>query len=91
MPPVAEAETTETAAPAGRGWHSDTAFEGIPTGDGRIMLADSLDWRDPPLTLMAMVETTEGGHLGAQISGRMDLFEKRPSTIDGTKLPARLC
>lgn len=83
----ADAALDEEAAPSGQAWHSDTAFEGIPTGDGRIMLADSLDWRDPPLTLMAMVETTEGGHLGAQISGRMDAFEKRAVTMDGNKLP----
>lgn len=86
MTVAAEAET-ETPAPAGAAWHSDTAFEGIPTGDGRIMLANSLDWREPPLTLMAMVETTEGGHLGAQVSGRMDAFEKRSVTLDGKKLP----
>jgi hypothetical protein len=69
-------------------WHSDVAFEGVPTGDGRIMLAGSLDWREVPLTLMAMIETTEGGHLGAQISGRMDSFEKRDRSMDGAKLAA---
>lgn len=68
---------------AGRGarWESELAFENWATEDGRYMMPDSLSWREPPLTLMAMVETTEGGHLGAQVAGRMDTFEKRRSDV----------
>lgn len=82
-----------TAAPvepplaAGAAWVSDIAFEGAATGDGRYMLPGSLTWREPPLTLMAMTETSEGGHLGAFVAGRMDTFAKSATNMDGEKLP----
>lgn len=85
---VIEQETTDQAdAPAGAAWWSDIAYEGLSTGDGRYMVDGSLSWRTPPLTLMGMIETTEGGHLGAQVTGRMDTFEKRTDRITGEKLP----
>lgn len=80
-----EAEQLE-AAPMR--WESDLAFENLATQDGRYMLPDCLSWRDPPLTLMAMVETTEGGHLGAQVAGRMDSFSKRAAPDIGEDVVA---
>lgn len=85
--------TTEAALAAdepavGRAWVSDIAYEGLSTGDGRYMVEGSLRWREPPLTLMAMIETTEGGHLGAQVAGRMDSFAKADTSIvTGERLP----
>jgi len=83
-----ETEQPQEETTTGAAWQSDVAFEGVSTGDGRFIVADALGWRDPPLTLMAMVETPDfGGHAGAQVAGRMDEFTKTPKMIDGTKLP----
>jgi hypothetical protein len=84
-----EVDTTEAQEPAtGRPWVSDIAYEGMSTGDGRYMAPDALRWRTPPLTLMSMMETTEGGHLGAQVAGRMDTFDKSDGPrISGEQLP----
>lgn len=69
-------------------WVSDIAFEGAATEDGRYILPDALEWREPPLTLMAMTETGPGGHEGAFVAGRMDTFEKVDDfDIDGDELP----
>ena len=77
------------ADPNRQRWHSDVAFEGMGTGDGRWIMEDALSWREPPLTLMAMVETPDfGGHAGAQVAGRMDTFVKRPTNMDGETLPS---
>lgn len=77
----------DEAAALGERWHSDLAFEGLSTGDGRYIVLGALSWRDLPLTLMAMVETTEGGHLGAQVSGRIDTAAKRDVDMSGGRLP----
>jgi hypothetical protein len=84
------ATETETAADttAGAAWVSDVAYEGLSTGDGRFIAEGALGWREPPLTLMAMVETPDfGGHAGAQVAGRMDRFDKVGVNLDGEKLP----
>ncbi len=80
------AAPTMTAAAAAIGWVSDIAFEGAATDDGRYMLPGSLTWREPPLTLMAMTETTDEGHNGAFVAGRMDTFERADTYIDGGAL-----
>ena len=43
-------------------WMSDIAFEGTATDDGRYILPGALDWRELPLTLMALTtnETSSG-------------------------------
>lgn len=82
------ADSPSAEAPRTR-WGSDIAFEGMATGDGRFMCVDSLGWREPPLTLMAMIETPDfGGHAGAQVAGRMDSFVKNSKGMDGGKLAA---
>lgn len=53
-------------------WEAIFAPEGVLTDDGRALAPGSTSWRDLPLTLMAMIETTEGGHIGAEIAGRID-------------------
>lgn len=53
-------------------WSSILAPEGKLTSDGRAFAPGSIKWRDLPLTLMAMIETSEGGHIGAQVAGRID-------------------
>lgn len=85
---VTEAETTAADETTGAEWVSDVAYEGMSTGDGRYIETGALGWREPPLTLMAMVETPEfGGHAGAQVAGRMDRFDKTGTNLDGEKLP----
>lgn len=73
-------------APADDGpdWQATLAVEGEPTEDGRLLEVGSITWRDPPLTLMAMIETTEGGHIGAQVAGRMDVIWRDGADILAT-------
>lgn len=79
-------EQTEEAV--GAAWVSDVAFEGVSTGDGRYIADGAINWREPPLTLMAMIETPGmGGHAGAQVAGRMDYFTKADTAMDGEPLP----
>lgn len=53
-------------------WNSIFAPEGKLTSDRRAFAPGSIRWRDLPLTLMAMTETSEGGHIGAVLAGRID-------------------
>jgi hypothetical protein len=47
-------------------------IEGITTSDGRMVQPGALTWRNPPLPLMGLRETTDLGHTGAVICGRID-------------------
>lgn len=53
-------------------WNAILAPEGKLTSDRRAFAPDSITWRDLPLSLMAMTETSEGGHIGAELAGRID-------------------
>jgi hypothetical protein len=53
-------------------WTASIVPEAALTDDGRAIAPGALTWRELPLTLMAMVETTEGGHNGALVAGRID-------------------
>jgi hypothetical protein len=59
------------------------AVEGQPTEDGRLLMPDSVEWREPPLSLMAMDTTGPGGHEGAQVAGRIDSVERQGMEIWG--------
>jgi hypothetical protein len=52
-------------------WSAILAPEGKLTSDGRAFAPDSITWRELPLTLMAMTETSEGGHIGAEVAGKI--------------------
>jgi hypothetical protein len=52
-------------------WRAVLIVEGEETADGRIIDPGAIDWRELPLTLMAMIETDEG-HDGAMVAGRID-------------------
>ena len=69
-------------------WSSDIAFEGAATEDGRYILPGALSWRDLPLSLMALTETSGGGHEGAFVAGRIDSITKSATDMNGDKLPA---
>lgn len=73
-----------------RAWTSVLCLEGIPTGDGRMLAIDAIGWRDLPLTLMAML-TTDEGHDGAIICGRIDEIERMPAAaaLSAGLLPER--
>ena len=47
-------------------------IEGLTTSDGRMVQPGSLIWRNPPLPLMGLRETTDYGHAGAVIVGRIE-------------------
>jgi hypothetical protein len=70
--------TTEVAT--GRRWRSVLVLEGVETDDRRLIDPGALAWRDLPLTLMAMTETSEGGHVGAEVAGRIDTITRNPET-----------
>lgn len=72
-PTPAAPEVTPPASIGGQlRWRAALVPEGKLTDDGRAFAPDSITWRELPLTLMAMIETTEGGHVGAQVAGRID-------------------
>ncbi len=63
--------------PDAREWTSVIALSGVPTSDGRMLGAD-VGWRELPLTLMALL-TTDEGHKGAFVAGRIDSIEQMPA------------
>lgn len=73
---------TETPATAVR-WRSVLVLEDVQTDDGRLIDAGALDWRDLPLTLMAMTETSAGGHEGAGVAGRIDAIRRSAPEVIG--------
>lgn len=78
---AAAAESTPGA------WISDLAFENMATIDGRWIQQGALDWRDLPLSLMAMTVNSEGGHLGSFVAGRIDRINKTTDAdIEGNVL-----
>ena len=89
--PMAEAESpAEDAAEPGEEPMSDPgsfrallAIEGEPTEDGRLLVPESITWRDLPLSLMAMDTTGPGGHEGAQVAGRIDSITRDGAEIWG--------
>jgi hypothetical protein len=67
------APVDEPAIDAAVRWEATFAPEGKATDDGRMFWPGSISWRELPLSLMAMTETPgEGGHAGAELSGRID-------------------
>ncbi len=53
-------------------WESVLMLEGKATDDGRMIEPGAISWRELPLSLMAMTETSAGGHEGAAVAGRID-------------------
>jgi Phage Mu protein F like protein len=74
-----EAEMAVDVA-TGTRWRSVLVLEGVETDDGRLIDPGALDWRDLPLSLMAMTETGPGGHEGAGVAGRIDQIARNSST-----------
>lgn len=70
--PVIEQPTRSGNAASAAKWTAMFVPEGVLTDDGRCMAPGSISWRELPLTLSAMIETTEGGHIGAEVCGRID-------------------
>ncbi len=87
---LAEAETPSSidgvkvlGLPDANKWTAVLCIEGIPTGDGRFLAVGAIGNRELPLTLMAML-TTDMGHDGAIIAGRIDEIEKMPAAAAQT-------
>lgn len=95
VPPVAEElpppngpQPVVTPAPEGPSgemrWIASIVPEATLTDDGRAMAPGALTWRDLPLTLMAMTETSEGGHVGAEVAGRIDEIYRDGNMLKAT-------
>lgn len=69
---VQDAPAPQAEDSAVHAWNSIFAPEGKLTSDRRAFAPGAITWRELPLTLMAMTETSEGGHVGAEIAGRID-------------------
>jgi hypothetical protein len=65
-------------------WRALLAVENQPTEDGRMIAEGALDWRDLPLSLMALDETGPGGHEGARVAGRIDRIERNELEVWGS-------
>jgi len=82
--PKRTSRVTDPTPPAGASadgelrWTATFVPEGRLTEDGRafapgaLILPPEEGSRELPLSLMAMIETTEGGHIGAKVAGRID-------------------
>lgn len=65
-------------APAGRvTWSGVLTMEGVPTGDGRLIEDNALEWDLPAPLRYADVDN--GGHDGAQVVGRILTIERKPN------------
>lgn len=88
LPAPNGAQPVVTPAPAGphgeMRWTANMVPEATLTDDGRAMAPGSISWRELPLTLMAMVETSEGGHVGAEVAGRIDDIHRDGNMIKGS-------
>ncbi len=65
-------------------WEGELAFEGLPSSDGRVLLAGEITNRELPLTLMFQYVTDEG-HKGAEACGNITEIwrEPRPEMGEG--------
>jgi hypothetical protein len=71
-PTVTEPQADESSVAGSLEWTALFVPEASLTDDGRAFAPGSLTWRDLPLSLAAMTETSEGGHIGAEVAGRID-------------------
>lgn len=65
-------------------WEGVLVIEGLPSGDGRMILEGALEWRELPLPLMVMFRNPDsgaGGHAGAELAGRIDSLERREGGV----------
>jgi hypothetical protein len=75
-----EGEMSTIEETTGTRWRSVLVLEGVETDDGRLIDPGALDWRDLPLSLMAMTDTGPGGHEGASVAGRIDDIARNVKT-----------
>ncbi len=54
------------------------AVEGLETSDRRVIQDGALSHRTLPLSIAGMTATSEGGHLGAVVCGRLDAVDRVP-------------
>lgn len=79
---VAVEDEQETTPTGGSAWSGVIAQEGVDTGDGRRIAEGALNWREPPLTLMAQHTTPDfGGHAEAAVAGRIDSLDRDGANI----------
>lgn len=62
------------------GWSGPIAFEGVETGDGRILEVNSLNFETLPVALRA-VSSDSGGHDGAVYVGTIDAVERQADGV----------
>lgn len=74
---------TLVAAPSTVRWEATLLVEGEPTDDGRLIDEGAIDWRELPLSLMAQI-STDDGHDGAQVAGRIDRIWRDGNRIMGS-------
>lgn len=80
--PVDEQPTRSDREGVGYHWVATLCPEAALTDDGRAFAPGGIDWRELPLSLMAMIETQEG-HDGAQVSGRIDRIWREGNLVKG--------
>jgi hypothetical protein len=85
LPDITKVPTGSDKASAQMQWTATLAPEAAMTADNRAFAPDSISWRDLPLTLMGLVETSaEGGHDGAQVAGRIDNIWREGNLIQAS-------
>lgn len=69
-------------------FRSVLAVEGKPTDDGRMIEVGALEWRELPLTLMAIIEDSHGGmpQTRTAVSGRIDDIQREEQDDGSVKV-----
>lgn len=71
-----------TATSPGYDWEGVLIVEGIPSGDGRMIAAGALTWRELPIPLMLQT-VNAAGHDGAVIAGSIQEIVREGQNIVG--------
>lgn len=75
--------TAAATAETGARWHAVLIVEGVRTTDHREIANGALGWRDLPLPLMFLPETS-WGHDGARICGRIEQIDRINNQMVGS-------
>ena len=84
--PAAEVEGDEddaVEAASDFDWDGVLIVEGLPSGDGRMIAAEALTWRELPIPLMLQTVNAQG-HEGAIICGSIHSIEREGQNILGS-------
>lgn len=81
---LSEIELTAAANGNPTAWRATLLVEDEITEDGRLLLPDSISWRQLPLTLGLMLETPHSSETAAPTCGRIDMIWRAGAAIQAS-------